>query len=137
MLLLSFYLSSPIQLAHRMALGLLALTDVHYMYMRCKEELLIVWKGNFFLNILLFILFLRYNLFKNRNQHYETKKSFNCDCRCHIHPIAALLAFCSRRYQCLAACKLKTWIFHTKHLSLFGETFKRFQKTFKSFAGNA
>jgi hypothetical protein len=25
-----------------MALGLLALTDVHYMYMRCKEELLIV-----------------------------------------------------------------------------------------------
>jgi len=23
-------------------LGLLALTDVHYMYMRCKEELLIV-----------------------------------------------------------------------------------------------
>ena len=39
MLLLSFYLSSPIQLAHRMALGLLALTDVYYIYIECKKEL--------------------------------------------------------------------------------------------------
>ena len=89
-----------------------------------------------FKHFVIYIVSSDINYLKTETKHYETKKSFNCDCRCHIHPVAALLAFCSRGHQRLAACKLKTCIFRPKHLSLFSETLRRFPNTFKSFAGN-
>ncbi|MCM0252718.1 hypothetical protein J8K84_17835 [Bacteroides fragilis] len=89
-----------------------------------------------FKHFVIYIVSSDINYLKTETKHYETKKSFNCDCRCHIHPVAALLAFCSRGYQRLATCKLKTCIFRPKHLSLCSETLRRFPKTFKSFAGN-
>lgn len=64
-----------------------------------------------FKHFVIYIVSSDINYLKTETKHYETKKSFNCDCRCHIHPVAALLAFCSRGYQRLAACKLKTCYF--------------------------
>lgn len=46
-----------------------------------------------FKHFVIYIVSSDINYLKTETKHYETKKSFNCDCRCHIHPVAALLAF--------------------------------------------